>query len=171
MSKHTPTSRRLVRDLMQVGVPSCDPSTGIADLAQALLEKEQEGFVVLDSGGHAIGTVSREELARAYATGETAGLVAADIMREEVPQVPPDIPLTAAAQIMHDLGTRILFIMHHAGGIEYPAAMLSYRHLLRHVAAGEEGHLADLGIEAEREPPLETFFRRRAEARRRATQE
>jgi hypothetical protein len=63
---------------------------------------------------------------------------------------------------------RIVFMMHHAGGIEYPAAMLSYTHLLRHLAAKDGADLADLGIEAARESPLETFIRRRNEARRRA---
>jgi hypothetical protein len=87
-------------------------------------------------------------------------------MTEDMPQVPPDIPLTAAAQIMRDLGVRIVFMVHNADGITYPAAMLSYRHLLRHLAAGTEGELKDLGIKAEREAPLETFMRRRDEARR-----
>jgi len=87
-----------------------------------------------------------------------------------VPQIPPDIPLTAAAQIMQDQNLRIVFLMHHAGGIEYPAAMLSYKHLLRHMAMEEDDDLADLGIKAERESPLESFYKRRDAARRRASQ-
>ena len=89
-------------------------------------------------------------------------------MRAEVPQVPPDIPLTAAAQIMQDQGLRILFLTHHAGGIAYPAAYITYKHLLRHLGARDARDLRDLGIKAERESPLETFIRRRDEALRRA---
>jgi lauroyl/myristoyl acyltransferase len=69
---------------------------------------------------------------------------------------------------MQDQGVRILFITHHAGGIEYPAAYLSYKHLLRHLGARDENELRDLGIQAERESPIETFMRRRDEALRRA---
>ncbi len=80
-------------------------------------------------------------------------------MREGVPQVPPDIPLTAAAQIMQDQGVRALFLMHHAGGIEYPAAMLSLTtHLLRHLAAKDDDELRDLGIHADRAGAAGTFY-------------
>jgi hypothetical protein len=86
-------------------------------------------------------------------------------MRDGVPQVPPDIPLTAAAQLMQDFKVRTLFLMHHAGGIEYPAAMISYKHLLRHLVADNETELRDLGIGAERQTPLEMFIQRRDAAR------
>ncbi len=58
--------------------------------------------------------------------------------------------------------------MHHAGGIEYPAAMLSYTHLLRHLAMESADDLSDLGIKADRESPLEAFYKRRDAARRQA---
>ena len=96
-------------------------------------------------------------------------MTAEDVMREGVPQVPPDIPLSAAAMVMHDLGVRTLFLMHHAGGIEYPAAQLTYQHLLRLLAADGEEDLSDLGIYAQRQPPLETFIQRRDEARNKAS--
>jgi hypothetical protein len=82
-----------------------------------------------------------------------------------VPTVPPDVPLTAAAQIMLDMNVRAVYMTHHAGGIEYPAAWLTYTHLLRHLVGDD---LADLGIRADRESPLDTFLRRREEARKRA---
>jgi hypothetical protein len=56
--------------------------------------------------------------------------------------------------------------MHHASGIEYPAAMISYTHLLRWVAARDQTELRDLGIRAERQTPLERFFLKRDTARR-----
>jgi predicted transcriptional regulator len=157
---------KLVRDLMSVGVLTCPPHTAVTDLARLFLEKEVEAVIVLDDQGHAVGTVNRDELVRAYAHNEYQELTVEAIMRDGVVQAPPDIPLTAAAQIMQDYGVRALFLMHHAGGIEYPAAMLTYSHFLRHMAAGSEEELRDLGIKAEREPPLATFLRRRDEARR-----
>ena len=153
---------------MSVGLLTCSPDTSIVELTRILLEKELEGAVVLDEQGHATGAVSRDDLVRAYAEDEYVELTAEDVMQDGVPQVPPDIPLSAAAKIMQDQGVRIVFMMHHAGGIEYPAAMLSYTHLLRHLAAEDGTDLTDLGIEAARESPIETFIRRRNEARRRA---
>lgn len=161
-------SPKLVRDLMSVGVPTCALDDSVLDLTRWFLEKDIEGAVVLDENGHGAGVVTHDELVQAYAKGDYAGLTAVDVMRPGMPQVPPDIPLTAAAQIMQDLNTRIIYITHHAGGIEYPAAYLTYKHLLRHLAAQDEAELKDLGIKAEREAPLETFIRRRDEALRKA---
>ena len=155
----------LVRDLMSVGVLTCSPETSIVEVTRVLLDKDLEGAVVLDEHGHAAGVVSRDDLVRAYGNGEYSGLTAGDVMQAGVLQVPPDIPLTAAAQIMQDHNVRLLFLMHHAGGIEYPAAMLSYTHLLRHLAMEDGDDLRDLGIKAERELPLEAFIKRRDEAR------
>jgi CBS-domain-containing membrane protein len=166
MSDSTNYPPKLVRDLMSVGVLTCPPDTTAIDLARLFLEKEVEAVIVLDDQGHAVGTVGRDELVRAYAHADYQELTAEAVMRDGVVQAPPDIPLTAAAQIMQDHGVRALFLMHHAGGIEYPAAMLTYSHFLRHMAAADEEELRDLGIKAEREPPLVTFLRRRDEARR-----
>lgn len=161
------TSPKLVRDLMSVGVLTCSPQTTVVDLARVLLERDLEGAVVLDDRGHASGIVTRDDLVSAYALDDFHGLTVEAIMQDGVPQIPPDIPLTAAAQIMQDRNIRILFLMHHAGGIEYPAAMISYTHLLRHLAMEHEDDLKDLGIKAARESPLEQFFKRRDEARKR----
>jgi CBS domain-containing protein len=171
MSDDGPSLPRLVRDLMSVGVLTCSPDTPIVQLTRTLLEKELEGAVVLDDHGHAAGIVTRDDLVRAYASGDDVQtLTAQAVMQDGVPQIPPDIPLTAAAQIMQDRALRIVFLMHHAGGIEYPAAMLSYSHLLRHMAMESLEDLSDLGIKADRESPLETFYKRRDEARRQASQ-
>jgi CBS domain-containing protein len=164
---------RLVRDLMSVGVPTCGPEVPIVEVTRLMLEKDLEAVVVLDKQGHAQGVVSRHDLVRVYAQGEAAkeplqSLTAGEVMQADLPQVPPDIPLPVAAQIMQDQGVRVLYMMHHAGGIAYPAALLTYKHILRHLAMESQSDLNDLGIKAEREAPLETFIRRRDEARNRA---
>jgi CBS domain-containing protein len=147
---------------MTVGVATCSPETPVSEVARLLVEMGLEAVVVLDPGdGHALGVVSQDELLKAYPRSAAGELKAEEVMRDEVPQVPADIPLTAAAQIMQDLGVRCLFLMHHSGGIEYPAAMISYQHVLRHLAARNPDELRDLGIHAERQAPLDMFIQRR----------
>lgn len=159
---------RLVRDLMTVGVATCPADTPAADIARLLLNTGVEGVVVLHHDGHAVGMVSQDELVHAYAYDNWQDLTAEAIMREEVVEVPPDIPITAAAQIMEDLGVRMVFLMHNSEGIRYPAAALSYQHILRHMAAASEDDLADLGIKASRLSPVEAFKQKRDAARRNA---
>jgi CBS domain-containing protein len=156
---------QLVRDLMTVGVVTCLPDTSIVDIARIMLDADVEAVVVLEEG-NALGIIGQDELVQAFTRPDYADLTAEQILREGVPQIPADIPLSAAAQYMLDQRVRALFLMHHAGGIEYPAALISYRHLLRLMAARNPQELSDLGIQAERESPIETFLRRRDEARR-----
>ena len=150
---------------MTVGVVTCLPDTSILDLTRMMLESDIEAIVVLEEG-NALGIIGQDELIQAFTRPDHDQLTAEQILREGVPQVPADIPLTAAAQYMLDQKVRALFLMHHASGIEYPAAMISYRHLLRLMAARHPDELTDLGIQADRQSPLETFLKRRDAARR-----
>lgn len=159
----------LVRDLTTVGVTSCSPRTLLTEVARVFLEKNLEAMVVLDQeDGHALGVISQDDLTRGYCKENRSLLCVEDVMYDDVPQIPPDIPLVAAIQIMLDRGGRALFLMHHSAGIEYPAAVLTYRHLIRHLAARNEDELRDLGIKAERKSPLETFIEKRTAAQRQA---
>jgi CBS-domain-containing membrane protein len=161
MANDSQESPMYIRDLMTVGVVTCAPETPIKDIARVILERDLEGVVVLDLDGHAVGIVSQDELVTAYGKANYANLTAEDIMRDGVPQVPPDIPLSAGAQLMQDQGVRVFFLMHHAAGIEYPAAQISYRHFLRHIASDGEEDLRDIGIKADRTAPLEAFIQKR----------
>jgi CBS domain-containing protein len=158
----------LVRDLMTVGVPTCKWDVPIVDIARFLLEKNVEAMCVLDAEGHGIGVVSENELIWAYAREGYETLTAEDIMSEGVSELPADISLTVAAQMMKDKGIRIAYMLHNSAGIIYPAAFISYRHILRHMAAKDEKDLKDLGLAAERKTPIEQFIERRDEARRKA---
>lgn len=153
---------------MTVGVQTCTPDTLLSDLARLMLEKGCEAVVVMKDG-HALGVIGEDELVHACTRDDEHALRVEQVMREGVPQVPPDIPLTAAALVMQDLGVQTLFLMHHASGVEYPAAYISYRHFIRLLAAESDEDLQDLGIHAERESPLQTFIQRRDEARRKAS--
>jgi CBS domain-containing protein len=158
----------LVRDLMTVGVPTCKWDTPVADIARFLLDHHVEAMCVLDAEGHGIGVAGEDELVWAYAREGFETLTAEDIMSEGVPELPADISLTIAAQMMKDKGVRIAYMMHNSAGIIYPAAYISYRHILRHMAAKDEKDLKDLGLAAERKSPIEQFIERRDEARRKA---
>ena len=160
------SERKLVRDLMSVGVPTCAMQAPLKQVAGILVSSDIDCVVVLDPEGHAVGVVSQDELVKAYSQSGWDQLMAEDVMQEDVPQVPPDIPLSVAAQIMRDHHVRSVFLMHHAGGIVYSAAVLTYKHILRHMAAKDESELKDLGNQADRKGPLEAFIEKRDAARR-----
>jgi CBS domain-containing protein len=154
----------LVRDLMTVGVVTCNPQTTVPEIAQLLLDNDLDEVIVLDQG-KALGVVGQDELIAAFSREEYRQVEAHQVMREGIPQIPPEIPLTAAAQLLRDRGVRTFFLMHHAAGVEYPAAAISYKHFLRLLAASSRADLRDLGIQADRAAPLDEFIQRR-EARR-----
>jgi predicted transcriptional regulator len=115
-----------------------------------------------------VGVCGYKELVSAYEREDVRELVAEDIMTEGVPELPSDIPLRLAAQLLRDKDIRVAYMNHNSAGIIYPAASISYKHLVRHLAAEDENELKDLGINAERKTPLEQFIERRDEARRKA---
>jgi len=163
--KNTKQKPELVRDLMTVGVVTCNQNTPIKIIAQAIMEKNIEAVVVLDQEGHALGVVGQEELIRAYALEDYEGSTAQEIMKDGLPQIPPDIPITAAVNLMLDQKVRVFYLTHHAGGIEYPAAFISFKHFIQHLAAEKEEDIKNLGIRAERKSPIDTFMERRDAAK------
>ena len=159
---------KLVRDLMTVGVPTCKITTSIVEISRFLVENNVEEMVVLGDEGEGVGVCGYKELVNAYERDDVRELTAEDIMTEGVPELPSDIPLTLAAQLMKDKDIRVAYMNHNSAGIIYPAASISYKHLVRHLAAKDDSELKDLGINAERKSPLEQFIERRDEARRQA---
>lgn len=153
---------------MTVGVPTCKTITLVVDIARFLIDNNVEEMVVLGSEGEGVGVVGHEELVKAYGREDIKSLTAEQVMREGVPEMPADIPLTAAAQMMRDKGIRAAYMTHNSSGIIYPAAVISYKHIVRHIAAKDENELKDLGIKAERKSPVEMFIERRDEARKKA---
>ena len=153
---------------MSVGVPTCKTTTNIVEIARFILDKYIEEMVVLGTEGEGVGIVGCEELVNAYCRTDAELLNAEDVMREGVPELPAEISLVLAAQLMKDKGIRVAYMTHNSAGIIYPAALISYKHILRHLAARDETDLKDLGLSAERKTPIETFLARRDEARRKA---
>jgi len=159
---------KLVRDLMSVGVPTCKTTANIVDIARFILEQNVEEMVVLGTEGEGVGIVGYDEIVRAYGRENVEALTAEDVMREGVPELPADIPLALAAQMLQDKGVRVAYMTHNSAGIIYPAASISYKHILRQLVAKDETDLKDLGLAAERKSPIETFIKRRDAARRKA---
>ncbi|MBN1452321.1 MAG: CBS domain-containing protein [Anaerolineales bacterium] len=162
------SSPKLVRDLMTVGVPTCKINTPVVKVARFLIENNVEEMVVIGEQGEGVGVCGYNELVDAYEREDVRELTAEDIMSEGVPELPSDIPLKLAAQLMKDKRIRVAYMNHNSAGIIYPAASISYKHLVRHLAAKDETELKDLGINAERKSPLEVFIERRDEARKQA---
>ncbi len=153
---------------MTVGVPTCKISTPVADIARFLLENNVEEMVVLGEEGEGVGVCGYKELVKAYGREGVQTLTAEEVMSEGVPELPADISLNVAAQIMRDKYIRVAYMTHNSAGIIYPAASISYKHLVRHLAARDEAELKDLGIEAERKSPIDVFIERRDQARKKA---
>lgn len=156
---------KLVRDLMHIGVPTCPIETPLVEAARALLAKQLEALVVLDERGHAMGLLSRREVAVAFVQAGISGnsfetLTVTDVMRANIPEVPADIPASAAVQIMLDKNVREIYVMHHEGGICYPAAVLRFEDVLRFVSAETEADLGGMGSGAARKSPIELFKER-----------
>lgn len=161
-------SPELVRDLMTVGVPTCKINTPIVDIARFLIENNAEEIVILGEEGEGVGICGYKELVNAYARDNVRELTAEDVMSEGVPELPSDITLKLAAQLLKDKGIRVAYMNHNSAGIIYPAASISYKHLIRHLAAENQEELKDLGFDAERKSPLEQFIERRDKARKKA---
>ena len=133
---------KLVRDLMHIGVITCRTDTSLVEAVTILLSENLDSLIVLDEGGHAVWLLGRDEAVAAYgrssATTRTCDtLTAADVMRLDIPEIPSDIPAAAAAQMMLDQGVRGLYLMHHDGGISWPAAVLRVEDVLRHLVDGD----------------------------------
>jgi len=159
---------KLVRDLITIGVPTCKTSTPIVDIARFLVENNVEEMVVIGDEGEGVGVVGFEELVSAYHRENIRELTAEDVMREGITELPSDIPLTVAAQMMKDKKIRVAYMNHNSAGIIYPAALISYKHIVRHLAAKDESELKDLGLAAERKSPIEVFIAKRDNAKREA---
>jgi CBS domain-containing protein len=68
----------------------------------------------------ACGWLTRDRL-----NGQEAATPVREAMDEDIPTVPPDIPVEAAAQLMRDRGVQYLFLMHDWPGGPRPSAVIS----------------------------------------------
>ena len=147
----------LVRDLMQVGVPTCREDTPLRDAARLLVERNVGALIVLDEDANMAGWIGEQHVAQVSGSS-TATMRAGDVMVEHVPEILPDVPAAAAAHLMLDQGLRQMFVTHHAGGIKYPAAMITLQDVCRIVACMERA--PGVGVGAERPSAIDLFKHR-----------
>lgn len=155
----------LVRDVMRIGVPTCKETDPLDKVAALMLDQAATALIVLDEEADTRGWINEARLAQAYLRAAlpcpgSCPLTAADIMDEHVPEAPGDIPLTAAGQLMVDMGVDHLFVLHHAGGRSWPASVLSLRDLVAALAG--LAYLKQRGMHAERPTPIDLFRQRYA---------
>jgi hypothetical protein len=117
-SAHSPL---LVRDVMTIGVPTCRDTEPCGAVAARLSKTQAVPVVVaLDDEAMACGWTTLARLREA----DPAQPVSA-VIDEDIPDVPPDIPAAAAAQMMRDRQVEYLFLMHNWPGVPRPAALVS----------------------------------------------
>ena len=73
--------------------------------------------------------------------------------------------------MMQEKNVRAVYLMHNSAGLIYPAGILTYRHILRLLAAQTPEDLRDMGFGAVRLSPLEAFIQKRDAARLKARPE
>ena len=114
----------LVRDVMTIGVPVCRESETCGEVAARLERQNASAEVVgvLDGDGCACGWIGRERL-----SAEDPARPVGEVMEEDIPEVPPDIPAEAAAQLMRDQGLQYMFLMHTWPGEPRPSAVVSLK--------------------------------------------
>ncbi len=109
----------LVRDVMTIGVPVCRDDEPCGQVAARLAPGGVA--VVLDEDGVACGWLRYADLLQDPARP------AGEVMDEDVPTVPPDIPAAAAAGLMRDRGVECLFLMHSWPGEPRPSAVVTLK--------------------------------------------
>lgn len=153
------TEPLLVRDVMRIGVPTCKVEDPILPLAQQMIDQGWTAIVVMDDDGDARGWINERMLAVAYTQGDrVSDMTAADVMDEDVPEAPADIPLSATVQLMADQGVDHLFFMHNAGGKSWPASVLNLRDVVKALAGPE--YIKAQGMHAARPTPMDLFRQR-----------
>jgi hypothetical protein len=118
---------------MTIGVPVCH-DTETCGLVMARLTQQKsaaEVIVALDEDGMACGWALVAALA-----AEPAERAVSEILNEDIPQVPPDIPAEAAAQMMRDRGVAHLFLMHDWPGEPRPSAVIALHAIEARLEAG-----------------------------------
>jgi CBS domain-containing protein len=119
---------KLVRDVMEIGVPACKTTTSLTDVARMLSLEGRDILIVMGDEGVA-GVVSQSDLARAF-LGEYESMTAQDVMSSGVYSVSPDVPLKIAVETMIKKGVHQLLVVPETQESATPLGVLSKRHLI-----------------------------------------
>lgn len=123
---------KLVRDLMKIGVPTCEPETRLSEVAKIMAREEADAVIVMDEYG-ACGVISQSDLVKAFPRNWEL-LAAKEVMTERIVTISPDTAAIAAAHLMMDEHVHQLFIMHEHPGPSRPSAVITMRAIVREMA-------------------------------------
>ncbi len=123
---------KLVRDLMRIGVPTCDPDTRLPQVARIMAREESDAVIVMAEYG-ACGVVTCTDLVKVYPRNSEL-ITAKEVMTDRILTVAPDAAVTTAAHMMMDERVHQLFIMHEHPGPSRPSAIITMRDLVREMA-------------------------------------
>lgn len=126
---------KLVRDLMKIGVATCEADTPLPEVAQIMARDNVDAVIVMDEFG-ACGVLSQSDLTRAYPRNYEL-ITAKDVMTDRIIGISPDVAITAAAHMLADEKVHQLYIMHEHPGPSRPSAVLTMRALVREMAGLE----------------------------------
>lgn len=125
-----------IRDIMKIGVPTCDVDAKLEDIAKIMMRDSADAVIVMDEEDGAVGIVSQSDLVRAFNRNWKL-LTAKNVMTEKILTLEPDAPITAAANLMQDEKIHQVFIMHEHPGTGKPSAVVTMRAIVRNMAGLE----------------------------------
>jgi len=130
---------KLVRDLMHIGVRTCQADIPLIEAVCILVRENIEALIVLDKNGNAAGLFGPREVMNTFGLyganiRNCRKLTVGEVMQPEIPEILPEIPVTAAAQLMLDQNIREMYLMHHDGGFKWPSAVLRFEDILSYLA-------------------------------------
>jgi predicted transcriptional regulator len=123
---------KLVRDLMKIGVPTCETDTRLNEVAKIMARDEVDAVIVMDEYG-ACGVVSQSDLVKAFPRNWEL-LTAKEVMTERIVSITPDTAAIAAAHMMMDEKVHQIFIMHEHPGPSRPSAVITMNAIVREMA-------------------------------------
>jgi CBS domain-containing protein len=123
---------KLVRDLMKIGVPTCETDTRLKQVAEIMARDNVDAVIVMDEYG-ACGVVSQTDLVKAFPRNWEL-LTAKEVMTERIVAITPDTAAIAAAHMMIDEKVHQVFIMHEHPGPSRPSAVITMRAVVREIA-------------------------------------
>jgi CBS domain-containing protein len=123
---------KLVRDVMEIGVPVCKINTSLPDVAWLLSHEARDILVVMGDEG-VEGVVSQSDMARAFLS-DYESMTAKEIMSPGVYSVSPDASLKTAVEEMIEKGFHQLLVAPEGDESAAPVGVFSKRHLIELMA-------------------------------------
>ena len=131
-------AKRFVRDVMHVGVVTCQPETPIVEVADQMKTLGISALVVTDRDGYAVGVISRTDLINSVFIQpyleRWRGMSARHLMSVPAISVRAERPLEEAIELIREKKIHRLVVTEHDGDRERPVGVLSVTDLALHAS-------------------------------------